>query len=226
MPSRSSHDDPTGAEHEGRVLLGDEPNEGAAPRGSHEPPGGFDGMTPTAYDDRADGTFYGHPRGLFVLCATETWERYSYYAMRALLVLYMRDVLLARGEWNDVWGMSTLARAYGAPDDDAPDDVRDKQVLALASRLYGLYTACVYLTPLFGGYLADRFFGAHPLILVGASLMGCGHAALAHRPAFLLGALLIVLGNGCFKPNISTRVGSLYERGDRRRDVAFGIFYW
>ena len=225
MPSRSSHEHES-AEHEGRVLLGDETDEGAAPRGSHAPPGGFDGMTPTAYDDRADGTFYGHPRGLFVLCATETWERYSYYAMRALLVLYMRDVLLARGEWDDVWGMSTLARAYGAPDDDAPDDVRDKQVLALASRLYGLYTACVYLTPLFGGYLADRFFGAHPLILVGASLMGCGHALLAHRPAFLLGALLIVLGNGCFKPNISTRVGSLYERGDRRRDVAFGIFYW
>ena len=97
-------------------------------------------------DRGGDRQMFGHPNGLFVLCATETWERYSYYAMRALLVLYMRDVLLARGAWSDVWGMRALASAYGAPDNDAPDETRDRQVLALASRLYGLYTALVYLT--------------------------------------------------------------------------------
>ena len=85
-----------------------------------------------------------------MLCATELWERYSYYAMRALLILFMKDVLLARGRWTEVFGMQTLAAVYGGPDDDADDATRDKQVLALASRVYGLYTAFVYFTPLFG----------------------------------------------------------------------------
>ena len=214
---------------EGRVLLhfsSDEDVDGSSSR-----LGGLDGSTAAREAGDGDGDrggdrqMFGHPNGLFVLCATETWERYSYYAMRALLVLYMRDVLLARGAWSDVWGMRALASAYGAPDDDAPDETRDRQVLALASRLYGLYTALVYLTPLLGGYLADRHFGAHPLIVLGAATMGVGHALLAHRRAFLVGAALIVLGNGCFKPNVSTRVGRLYDRGDSRRDVAFGIFY-
>lgn len=220
-------------EAEGRVLLHFSSDEDVDPPSSSSRLGlgGFDGSTATREADDGDGDrggdrqMFGHPSGLFVLCATETWERYSYYAMRALLVLYMRDVLLARGAWSDVWGMRTLASAYGAPDDDAPDETRDRQVLALASRLYGLYTALVYLTPLLGGYLADRHFGAHPLIVLGAATMGVGHALLAHRRAFLMGAALIVLGNGCFKPNVSTRVGRLYHRGDSRRDVAFGLFY-
>ena len=222
-------DDGRDVSGEGRVLLhfsSDEDVDGSSSR-----LGGFDGSTAAREGRDGDGDrggdqqMFGHPRGLFVLCATETWERYSYYAMRALLVLYMRDVLLARGAWSDVWGMRALASAYGAPDDDAPDETRDRQVLALASRLYGLYTALVYLTPLLGGYLADRHFGAHPLIVLGAATMGCGHALLARRRAFLIGAALIVLGNGCFKPNVSTRVGRLYHRGDSRRDVAFGLFY-
>ena len=222
-------------EAEGRVLLHFSSDEDVDPPSSSSRLGlgGFDGSTATREADDGDGDgdrggdrqMFGHPSGLFVLCATETWERYSYYAMRALLVLYMRDVLLARGAWSDVWGMRTLASAYGAPDDDAPDETRDTQVLALASRLYGLYTALAYLTPLPGGYLADRHFGAHPLIVLGAATMGVGHALLARRRAFLMGAALIVLGNGCFKPNVSTRVGRLYRRGDSRRDVAFGIFY-
>lgn len=145
--------------------------------------------------------------------------------MRALLILFMKDVLLARGRWTGVVGMQTLAAIYGAPDDDADDATRDKQVLALASRVYGLYTAFVYFTPLFGGYLADGFFGTHAMIVVGAVLMGCGHGFLAMHPAFLLGMCLIALGNGCFKPNISTRVGSLYAAKDTRRDAAFSIFY-
>ena len=136
---------------EGRVLLhfsSDEDVDGSSSR-----LGGLDGSTAArdAGDRGGDRQMFGHPNGLFVLCATETWERYSYYAMRALLVLYMRDVLLARGAWSDVWGMRALASAYGAPDDDAPDETRDRQVLALASRLYGLYTALVYLTPALGG---------------------------------------------------------------------------
>ena len=90
-------------------------------------------------------------QGLYVLCATELWERYSYYAMRALLILFMKDVLLARGRWTEVFGMTALASAYGGgPDDDADEETRNKQVLAFASRIYGLYTAFVYFTPLFG----------------------------------------------------------------------------
>lgn len=114
------------------------------------------------------GNLWGHPRGLYVLCATELWERYSYYAMRALLILFMKDVLLARGSWTRVFGMPTLASLCGAPDDDADDATRDKQVLALASRVYGMYTAFVYFTPLFGGYLADGYFGTHAMIVAGA----------------------------------------------------------
>jgi POT family proton-dependent oligopeptide transporter len=91
--------------------------------------------------------------------------------MRALLILFMKDVLLARGRWTEVVGMKTLAGIYGAPDDAADDETREKQVLALASRVYGLYTAFVYLTPIFGGYLADRYFGTHVMIIAGAVLM-------------------------------------------------------
>ena len=192
---------------------------------------GFDGVVVVdgyevgSLGSEPQGLLWGHPRGLYVLCATELWERYSYYAMRSLLVLFMRDALLARGAWRSVAGMPALAGLYGAPDDGADDETRDEQVLALASRVYGLYTALVYFTPTFGGYLADGCFGPHLMIVAGAILMGLGHGFLALRPAFLVGMGLIVLGNGCFKPNISTRVGSLYAPRDSRRDAAFSMFY-
>ncbi|MCG9080574.1 peptide MFS transporter [Laribacter hongkongensis] len=146
----------------------------------------------------------GHPRGLYLLFATEMWERFSYYGNRALLALFMLGAL-----------------AF------------DKQ---MASHLYGSYTALAYLTPLVGGYVADRYWGNRRSILVGGLLMAAGqfvlfwagsvyyNAALA-VPLFYAGLTLLAIGNGFFKPNISTMVGDLYAPGDRRRDAAYTIFY-
>ena len=134
-----------------------------------------------------------HPAALSTLFFTEMWERFSYYGMRALLVLYLVNAL-----------------GYARAD-------------ALA--VYGLYTALVYLTPVLGGYLADRYLGYRKSILLGGLVMAMGHFAMA-VPALLLPALgLIIVGNGFFKPNISTLVGSLYREHDPRRDGGFTLFY-
>ncbi|HHX8489607.1 TPA: peptide MFS transporter [Vibrio diabolicus] len=151
--------------------------------------------------------YFGHPRGLFLLFGTELWERFSYYAMRAILVLYLTDTTM-----NGGLGWSTK---------DALD-------------LYGIYTGLVYITPLIGGYLADNYLGQRRSILLGGALMAIGQFTLA-LPAdalgigslhsFYLGLGLLITGNGLFKPNISTMVGDLYREGDNRRDGAFTIFY-
>lgn len=136
-----------------------------------------------------------HPAGLYVLFFTEMWERFSYYGMRALLLLYMIDAL----HYSE----------------------------ASAGRVYGWYTAAVFVTPVFGGILADRYLGQQRSILWGASLMALGHFLMAWpSSAGFIGALvLLVIGNGLFKPNISVIVGKLYEQDDSRRDAAFSLFY-
>ncbi|GLT17294.1 dipeptide/tripeptide permease [Vibrio zhanjiangensis] len=149
----------------------------------------------------------GHPRGLFLLFGTELWERFSYYGMRAILVLYLTD--------------KTINGGLGWTTKDALD-------------LYGIYTGLVYITPLIGGWLADNFLGQRKSILMGGALMAAGQFTLA-LPAdmigmstlhsFYLGLALLIAGNGLFKPNISTMVGDLYKEGDNRRDGAFTIFY-
>jgi POT family proton-dependent oligopeptide transporter len=135
----------------------------------------------------------GHPPGLYVLFGAEMWERFSYYGMRALLVLYLTKHL--HFERKD------------------------------ALSVYATYTSLVYLTPLLGGYLADRFLGQRKAILIGGSLMALGHFAMAFEPLLTLALGLIILGNGFFKPNISTMVGQLYPQNDPRRDGAYTIFY-
>ncbi|NIY82837.1 peptide MFS transporter [Vibrio hepatarius] len=149
----------------------------------------------------------GHPRGLFLLFGTELWERFSYYAMRAILVLYLTDTTI-----NGGMGWSTK---------DALD-------------LYGIYTGLFYITPLIGGWLADNYLGQRRAILIGGALMAVGQFTLA-MPAdvlglsaihtFYLGLALLISGKGLFKPTISPRVGVLYQEGDNRRDGAFTIFY-
>jgi proton-dependent oligopeptide transporter, POT family len=138
----------------------------------------------------------GHPKGLAVLFFAEMWERFSYYGMRALLVLYMTKSALAYGD----------QRAYA---------------------VYGSYTALVYMTPLFGGMLADRLLGYRRAVTVGAVLMALGHFTMAIQAeqAFYLALALLICGNGLFKPNISTIVGRLYAPGDPRRDGGFTLFY-
>src|SRR6516165_7970169 len=161
---------------------------------------------------------FGHPRGLTFLFTTEMWERFSYYGMRALLVLYMTQYLLLPDHVHDVLGLAMLKRALegvSGPLGTQP----------LSSQIYGLYTGLVYLTPLFGGFLADRLLGQHRTILLGAALMAVGHFMMAFEPLFLVALVTLILGNGAFKPNISAQVGGLYAPGDPRRDRAYSIFY-
>ena len=144
--------------------------------------------------------FGAHPRGLATLFTTELWERFSYYGMRALLVLYMTGPVVAGG-----MALST----------------------AEAGRIYGNYTMAVYLLAIPGGYIADAYLGARRAVMIGGVMIACGHFALAvpALPMFFVGLALIALGTGLFKPSISALVGALYAKDDGRRDAGFSIFY-
>src|ERR1700720_1138010 len=164
------------------------------------------------------GDLFGHPRGLTFLFATEMWERFSYYGMRALLVLYMVKILLLPGHADNVIGLPTLRSFFESM--TGPLGVQP-----FSSHIYGLYTGLVYLTPFFGGLLADRVLGQHRTVLLGAALMAAGHFMMAFESLFLFALLTLILGNGAFKPNMSAQVGALYAPGDPRRDRAYSIFY-
>ncbi len=161
----------------------------------------------------------GHPKGLYVLFFTEMWERFSYYGMRALLVLYMTKYLLFDPERaRSVLGYESLEKLlislYG-----------ELNVQQMSSQIYGLYTALVYLTPIFGGLIADRLIGQRRSVYVGSIVMAIGHFLMASESMFLFALLTLIVGNGFFKPNISTQVGSLYAEGDPRRDGGYTLFY-
>jgi proton-dependent oligopeptide transporter, POT family len=162
-----------------------------------------------------DRAFLGHPKGLGYLGFTEGCERFSYYSMQTLLVLYMVNYLLVPGRMEHVLGLDWLnAHVYpglsGQP---------------LASAIFGTYTALVYLTPIFGGIIADKWLGRDATLIVGGILMAIGHFLMAIQPAFLIALLALLLGVGAFKGNIATQVGALYGPNDLRRAMAFQIFY-
>ena len=164
------------------------------------------------HDDRA---FLGHPKGLGYLGFTEACERFSYYSMQTLLILYMVNYLLVPGRIEHVVGLDWLnAHVYpglsGQP---------------LASAIFGTYTALVYLTPIAGGIIADKWLGRNRTLIMGGVLMAIGHFLMAIQPAFLLALLALLLGVGAFKGNIATQVGALYGPNDLRRAMAFQIFY-
>jgi POT family proton-dependent oligopeptide transporter len=143
-------------------------------------------------------TFFGHPRGLMTLFTTELWERFSYYGMRAILLLYLTDT----------------AHGLGLGE-------------SLGQAVVSIYGASVYLLSVLGGWFADRVFGARRTVLYGGVVIVGGHLCLA-LPAdatAYAGIALVALGTGLLKPNVSTMVGTLYEQGDGRRDSAFSIFY-
>ncbi len=169
---------------------------------------------------RGQRTILGHPIGLYVLFFTEMWERFSFYGMRALLVLYMVDYLIHRVQTgaSQVFGFIALQHALESV-------FGPMAIQPLSSQIYGLYTGFVYLTPFFGGMLADRLLGQRKTVVVGGVLMAIGHFLMAVESMFLVALCFLIVGNGCFKPNISTQVGSLYPPGDPRRDRAFTIFY-
>jgi len=161
-----------------------------------EPPAGIESIT-------SDRAFFGHPRGLATLSFTELWERFSYYGIRPLLVLFM-TAALARGGFG-------FTRAT-------------------ASAIVGIYAASVYLASLPGGWVADRWLGLRRAIWTGGVFIALGHLSIAlsavfSKPTFFLGLILIVIGTGLLKPNISALVGDLYTPGDVRRDAGFSVFY-
>ena len=162
--------------------------------------------------------FLGHPIGLSVLFSTELWERFCYYGMRALLTFYMVDFLFVGGEPGQVLGYSgvksVLEWLYGP--------LRPQPLGAL---IYGLYTAFAYLTGILGGFMADRYLGQRRAVIFGAITMAIGEFLLTAPSLFFIGLLVLVIGNGFFKPNISTQVGGLYAPGDSRIDRAYSIFY-
>jgi POT family proton-dependent oligopeptide transporter len=173
---------------------------------------------PSAPPTAAPADFLGHPPALPYLFATEMWERFSYYGMRALLVLYMVKYVFQPGTAETVIGLSSLR--HGLETVFGPLGIQP-----LASQIYGLYTGLVYLTPVIGGYLADRVLGQRRTVIIGASLMAVGHFMMAFEPLLLFALTFLILGNGAFKPNMSSQVGELYPPGDPRRDRAYSIFY-
>lgn len=148
-------------------------------------------------------TVLGHPSGLFVLFFTEMWERFSYYGMRALLVLFLVSSILDEGGWG--WER------------------------AEALQLYALYTGLVYITPIFGGLIADKLMGYRNAVVFGALLMTIGHASMALEGVtsmfFYAGLFFLIIGNGLFKPNISSMVGQLYKNQGKEKDAGYTIFY-
>ena len=163
------------------------------------------------------GTIYGHPRGLAYLAFTEMWERFSYYGMTALLTLYMVKQLLLPGHVENVLGLDALRTLF-----EFRGPMSD---LAFASLIYGWYGGLVYFTPILGGLIADRWLGAKRTVVIGALLMSAGHLAMSFDASFLIALLLLILGSGCLKGNISAQVGTLYpQAAESLRERGFTIF--
>jgi len=163
-------------------------------------------------------TFFGEPPALGYLAFTEIWERFSYYGMTALLVLYMTQQLFLPGHVEHVTGFAAFRAGVEAV-------FGKMSTLAFASQVNGLYTGLVYATPLLGGWLADRYIGRRRAVIAGALLMSGGHIAMAFDASFLLALVLLITGCGLLKGNISAQVGALYPEGDAAgRTRGFSIF--
>src|SRR5205085_6774736 len=166
----------------------------------------------------AGATVLGHPKGLFYLAFTEGWERFSFYGMTALVVLYMVNVLLLPGHVEHIGGFSGFRAAMESI-------VGPLSTQALASQIFGFYSGFVYFTPLLGGMIADRWIGQRNGVVIGALSMSAGHIAMTFDQSFLVALLLLVIGSGFLKGNISAQVGALYPPEDEaRRTRGFVIF--
>ncbi|HMN53146.1 MAG TPA: peptide MFS transporter [Sphingopyxis sp.] len=170
--------------------------------------------TPDFEADRSDRAFLGHPKGLGYLAFVEGCERFSYYSMQTLLVLYMVKYLLLPDHAGGVVGLEALRGWYGGIDGQP-----------FASKIFGDYTSLVYLTPILGGLIADRWLGRRTTLILGGLFMAAGHFLMAFEGAFLFALLALIVGVGLFKGNIASQVGELYAPNDLRRAMAFQIFY-
>jgi POT family proton-dependent oligopeptide transporter len=163
-------------------------------------------------------TFFGQPIGVAYLAFTEAWERFSYYGMTALVVLYMIQQLLLPGHVEHVAGMAGFRHALEGVFGPLSNQ-------ALASQIFGFYTGFVYFTPIIGGFVADRWLGARRTVLIGAAVMSAGHFLMAFERSFLLAILLLILGTGCLKGNISAQVGRLHAPEDEAgRTRSYAVF--
>ena len=165
--------------------------------------------------DRNDRAFIGHPKGLGYLAFIEGCERFSYYSMQTLLTLYMVNYLLTPDRMAGVMALDWLRGWHYAGLEGQP----------LASEIFGDYTSLVYLTPILGGIIADRYAGRRAALLAGGLMMSLGHFLMAIESAFLFALLALIIGVGLFKGNIASQVGALYKENDLRRAMAFQIFY-
>ncbi|MGZ3171493.1 MAG: peptide MFS transporter [Croceibacterium sp.] len=165
--------------------------------------------------DRNDRAFLGQPKGLGYLAVVEGCERFSYYSMQTLLTLYMVNYLLLPVHFSSVWGLGWVQQHLAGGKTGQP----------LASDIFGNYTALVYLTPILGGVIADKWLGRRGALVAGALIMSLGHFLMAIQPAFLFALVCLIVGVGLFKGNIASQVGELYGPNDLRRAMAFQIFY-
>jgi len=172
----------------------------------------------TASPHAGPRTLFGHPRGLFYLAFTEAWERFSFYGMTALVVLYMVNQLLLPGQAEHIAGFTGFRAVLESV-------LGPLSAQALASQIFGLYSGFVYFTPILGGMIADRWIGQRNAVVFGALSMCAGHLAMAFDQTFLIALLLLVIGSGFLKGNISAQVGALYPPDDEaRRTRGFVIF--
>jgi POT family proton-dependent oligopeptide transporter len=160
---------------------------------------------------------FGHPRGLWVIVFTEAWERFSFYGMQALLVLYMAGHLFLPENVGNVAGFggfrSFIEGLFGT-----------LSTQAFASQVFGLYVGFVYFTPVLGGWLGDRFLGRTRAVMIGALSMAAGHFLMAFETSFLIALLLLIIGSGFLKGNLAAQVGQLYATADGRRDTGYSLY--
>ncbi|WBX85327.1 peptide MFS transporter [Sphingosinicella microcystinivorans] len=161
--------------------------------------------------------FFGHPRSLRTIVITEAWERFAQYGMQTLLVLYLVGTLLQPGHIEHVFGFPQFRAGLEAV-------LGPLSVVALASAIYGIYGSAIFLSPIFGGLLADRYLGKTRTVIFGSLLMLAGHVLMTSETLFLPALLLLILGVGCFKGNLATQIGALYPTDDGRRANAFHIY--
>lgn len=173
--------------------------------------------TPPQAPDKSDKAFWGHPKGLGYIVFTEAWERFSFYGMQALLVLYMAGHLFKPEFAQNVIGFDAfrgMVEGVFGP----------LSVQALASQVFGLYVGLIYLMPVLGGLIGDRVTGRKKAVIAGALLMAAGHLLMAFEPAFLFALVLLILGCGLLKGNLAAQVGSLYPKTDQRRDQGYTLY--
>ncbi len=167
--------------------------------------------------DTDNKAFLGHPKGLGYIVFTEAWERFSFYGMQALMVLYMSSYLFHEGTVEGIFGFAAYKAGVEAIFGGC-------SIRALATQTFGIYIGLVYFMPVIGGLIGDQILGQRKAVLLGAVAMAIGHFLMAFESAFLFAMAALIIGSGLLKGNLAAQVGALYDKKDQRRDTAFSIY--